>query len=297
MTNAPRARYRHHLSVVVTAWTGVDELERCLTSLSSQLDPDLDEVIVACNFDLAAGHALGSAVAIDPPPARSATVPQLRAAGLLASDGAVVAFIEDHCVAAPGWRDALMRAHSGLFDVVGGPVGLARGGRPLDWAVYFYDYGRFAPPMISGPVDSLSGTNMSFARWFLDDAEERWYREVHETALRDEVRHQRLTMYLDAGAVVIHGARRPARHAVPLAFHLARGFAGRRVSQASRLRRAGFAATTPLLPFLLGSRIVIAVVRRRRELGRLAAALPWLAVLLAAWSAGECAGYLWGVGD
>lgn len=297
MTNEDDAPKRRRLSVVVAAWTGTDALERCLGSLLAEVQPGDDEIIVARNFEAeAAVRVAESARVVDLALAPGVTVPQLRAAGLAAATGTVVAFIEDHCVVAPGWRDALVRAYERRLAAVGGPVDLAAGGRPLDWAVYFYDYSRFAPPMRSGPVRSLSGTNMSFARTFLDGSRALLQEEVLEVVLEQEIGRQGLTMYLDSGALVIHGVRHSAARAVPLAFDLARGYAARRVQGASLFRRIAFAAGTPLLPFLLASRILTAVLRQG-HLGRLTAAVPWLAVLLVAWSSGECAGYLAGAGD
>lgn len=287
------------LSVVVAAWSGKEELRRCLTAVLSQTRPPEDEIIVARNFALDGGDSLRREfpTVIDLPLARATPVPQLRGAGLAVARGTVVAFLEDHCACGPGWRDAIMRAYTQPFDAVGGPVDLAKGGHPLDWAVYFYDYARFTPPMMSGPVGSLSGANASYKHSFLQALGSTALQEgVLEVTLEREIHRRGLAMYLSSEAIVVHGKHHSAGHAIGLTFSLARGYASARVAGFGALKRGGLAAVMPLLPLLLLSRILSSAARTRRHLARLAMALPWLLLLLGAWSIGELTGYLAGAG-
>ena len=285
------------LSIVIAAWTGGDELHRCLRSLGSQIDAADDEIIVARNFRGEPGAALLPAGT----PVRDivlagATVPRLRAAGLAAASGTVVAFLEDHCVCAPGWRAAIVEGHDARVVGVGGPVDLAPGGSPLDWAVYFYDYARFAPPMRPEYADSLSGANMSWTRSFLSSLGSLLRDEVRETAVTRECRLRGLAMRRSPAAIVTHGKRNTAGRAVRLAFALARGYASDRAARTGLIRRLAMAGATVLLPALLAGRIVAATLRSRRHVARLVAASPWLIVLLASWSLGEAVGYAAGAG-
>jgi hypothetical protein len=285
------------LSVIVSAWTGVEPLRSCLGALIPQLDPDCDQVIVARNFggDLAVtSSAQVTVVDVYRP---GATVPELRAAGLAVARGSIVAFTEDHCVCGPSWREAIVRGQALAHDAVGGPVDLAPGGRPLDWAVYFYDYGRFAPPMRTGPIRALSGTNVSYKKTLLDAVHDLLQGRVIEATLAEALRARGSACYLDQDAmVIVRGRGESAGNAIGLAFALARGFAAQRVEGSGAGRRAIFAGGTVLLPFLLFARSLVGPFRTRRHLARYAGALPWLMVLLGAWSAGEFAGYLAGAG-
>jgi hypothetical protein len=76
-------------------------------------------------------------------------------------------------------------------------------------------------------------------------------------------------------------------------FAWGRSYAGVRSAGFARGRRLGFALATPLLPLLLSARIAALVWRRGgvARIGRFVGALPWVLLLLAAWSAGEAAGY------
>lgn len=286
------------LSVVVAAWTGIDELRHCLTALLSQTQPLEDEIIVARNFSLDSADSLRREfpAVIDLPSAAATPVPQLRGTGLAVARGTVVAFLEDHCACEPAWRDAIMRAHTHPFDAVGGPVDLAKGGRPLDWAVYFYDYARFTPPVAPGPAGSLSGANASYKRSFLAASAAALEAGVFEVILEREIRQRGLAMYLSSEAIVVHRKRQSAAQAVGLTFALARGYASDRVAGQGALRRGAFASVMPFLPLLLAGRILKSAIRTRRHLLRLTVAFPWLLLLLGAWSLGELMGYLAGAG-
>ena len=289
------------LTVVVAAWTGHDSLQRCLRSLLSQVRPGEDEIIVARNFadDLCGPFPAAAEfpTVADFGFAHDTNVPTLRAAGLVAAKGNVVAFLEDHCVCVPGWRDAIMAAHDLPVDAVGGPVDLASGGRPLDWAVYFYDYARFAPPLVSGQVYSLSGANMSFKNSFLVGLGTALQDGVMEVILEQESTRRGTATYMASDAVVIHGNHHSFGSAVVLAFALAQGYASRRVLGKGTFQRIAFSTVTPLLPLLLMVRIVAAILRTKRNVFRLMIAFPWLVTLVVAWSFGECVGYLAGEGN
>jgi hypothetical protein len=119
---------------------------------------------------------------------------------------------------------------------------------------------------------------------------------VMEVILERELRRRGVVNYIAADAIVIHSKRHSIRNAIGLAYALARGYAAQRVLGAAATRRVTYSCVTPLLPFLLGGRILAATILKRRKILQLALALPWLAVLLIAWSLGELAGYLAGEG-
>ncbi len=280
------------LSVVVAAWTGPEALARCLKGLRAQVRHGEDEVIVARNF---AGAALGGDIrdlVFDP----TTNVPQLRAAGLASATGQIVAFLEDHAVPVPGWRDALVGAFVPPVGAVGGPVDLAPGGSALDWAVFFYDYARFAPPLASGPVASLSGVNAAYRRDVLARLVSGLPNGLHEAELEARLHAKGVTMWLEGDAGVVVARRGEAYHAIGLAFSLARGYMGRRVSQAPVAYRCARVALAPFVPLLLFARLVRDVERSPHLRGRFLRAAGWVLLLQIAWGAGEAIGALAGVG-
>jgi hypothetical protein len=110
--------------------------------------PSISVVIVASD-SLAAAQAARES--IDDP---SVEVPSLRRLGVQSTRGDVVAFLEDSCLALPGWIQAIQAAFldPGL-DVVSGPVVQANTAGASDWAVYFAEYASFARQSgrIAGP--------------------------------------------------------------------------------------------------------------------------------------------------
>jgi len=290
-------RPQPRLSVVVAAWTGPAELRRCVSSLGPQLDAAFDEIIVVRNFAVEGSlAALIGGSRFQDLLLPSETVPRLRAAGLARATGTIVAFIEDHCTCVPAWRDAIIDGHGADIVGVGGPVDLGPGGNPLDWAVYFYDYARFVPPMAPGPARSLSGANMSWTQAFLAEMGPGLSGEVLEAALVRECARRGGGMFLSAAAIVVESRSNRAAGALRLAFAQARGYAAGRVAGASLVGRLALAVASVVLPPLLAARIVAATLRSRRHISRLVMALPWLAAVLAVWSAGEAAGYVAGEG-
>jgi hypothetical protein len=290
---------RPALSVVIAAWTGNDALRRCLSSVLPQIDPGRDEIIIARNFELHSevSRQAASPGVIDLPLPVEATVPALRAAGLFASRRPIVAFVEDHCACSPGWRNAIVLTHELACQAVGGPVDLAPAGRPLDWAVYFFDYARFSPPVQPGPARSLSGANMSYKRSALDTVGPVLQQGVFEVVIEQTFRDRHFVMLLAPDAVVVHKKRHQAGRTVGFMFALARGYAAQRLLGAGALKRALFGAGSVALPLLLASRILAATLGAPRHLWRLTIAAPWIAILLATWSLGELTGYLLGAGD
>jgi hypothetical protein len=286
------------LSVVIAAWTGPEALARCLAALGPQLRAGEDEVIVARNFGGAWTMPDGvMAPTHDLVLPHSTNVPRLRVAGLEASSGRIVAFLEDFAVPATGWRDALVQAFVPPVRAVGGPVELASGGGALDWAVYFYDYGRFAPPLVSNVTESLSGVNVAYERALLDELTPALADGLHEATVERTLQQRGVTMWMAATAPVAVARRQRVGDAVALAYHLARGYAARRVAGAGVRQRVVRLAAAPLVPFVLFARAAGTVRRSPTLVVQFAAAAPWLFVLQCAWGIGEAVGSLAGAGD
>jgi hypothetical protein len=298
MPTAEDRSARPRLSVVIVAWTGTNGLRACLESLASQLDTGHDEVVVARNFTCIGDAPLqvGDTRITDIEHVGE-TVPELRATGLAVASGELIAFIEDHCRCGPGWRSAVVGGHLNAVAGVGGPVDLAGGGHPIDWAVYFYDYARFMPPMASGVTRSLSGANMSWKRGFLAELAPQLGEGVLEPVLEQECSRSGSGMYLAGDAIVTHSRETQPWPAVRLAFALARGYASKRVAGNGMPLRVARMAMAVALPVLFLARIVAAALRSGRHISKLVMALPWLVVLLVVWSAGEGVGYVAGEGD
>src|SRR5262249_23595365 len=71
-------------------------------------------------------------------------------------------------------------------------------------------------------------------------------------------------------------------------------FAYTRAREIGWLKRLGLAAGTLLLPLVLVARQMVARLEKRRAVGAYLRAFPVIVLLQAAWSYGECKGYLTG---
>jgi hypothetical protein len=260
------------ISVVVVPLGGAGDLDRCLHSLARQ-DCGGVEVIVANE---------------------GATPAAKRAAGVARARGAVIALTEDHCLPGRGWCSALLAAHRADHVAVGGPVEKIAPDTALNWAIYLADYLRYAPPVPAGVVDHLTDCNVSYKREALEARRALWAEEFHENVVHDALRVAGGTLWLEPEAVV--GQRRSFRggEAIRDRYDFGRLFASTRVAGAPISRRAVWMLTAIPLPALLIARVAGHVLRKRRHYGEFLRALPWLALVSAAWAVGEVAGYATG---
>lgn len=288
---------RSSLSIVVAAWNSPASLERALSSLRAQAEGV--EVVVASNL----GPGTAPAVSSGLPSARlverptDATVPELRTAGIDCATGQIVALTEDHVVFDDAWCSRILAAHDQPYDVVGGAVENARGASPLDWAVYFYDYGQYMLPGCAGEAAALTGLNVSYKRAALDRVAEVFRAGFVETRVHEALRESGSRLYFAPDALVYHVKRYGSREALAQAFHLGRSFGGSRFQASRWLARAAYAVGTAALPVVLTLRAARSVARNGRNGRELLASLPYLVALEAAWSAGEFCGYCFGEGQ
>ena len=283
------------ISVVLASCRSADRLHDALTALLPQCRT-LDAELIVARTNREPGEAADAAL---PEGCRlvrcptGATIPEIRGAGLTAATGKWVALTEDNCVATPEW---LTRLASGFTDgkqVVGGTMGNARPTRAIDGGAAFAEYGFFGPfqtPPRPGAPPLVTGANVAYHCSIVAD--------VAAWALAgdwEDVIHLRLARR-GAGFQIVPGATVEQNLSYAFGpfcrdrYEHGRDYARVRSRDLPRGRRLLLAATTPLLPPLLASRIW-------RNAGRAAPAaflrsLPWTLAFLAAWAGGEAVGYL-----
>ena len=286
------------LSVVVVRFVGDDGITRTLEALAPQLAPQLaergGELVVAHRPDEAPPAAMRTRF----PAVRwvacetGASPARMRADGVRASTGAVVACTEDHCIPASDWCARLLQAHERMHAIVGGAIDKVPTASAPAWAAYLLDYARYMSPLPAGPADHASDCNVSYRRSDLDDVSAAWEDEFHETTVQWALAARGVTVQLDPSIVV-----RQHRE-IALADYLrerrehGRVYANTRIAGASPLTRARLAATALLLTPVLVLRVRgILATRSARGMVPRAAWGP-LVRGAAAWSAGEWDGYV-----
>lgn len=216
---------------------------------------------------------------------------------LRAATGDIVALMEDHCTARPGWTQAILRAHQEYphAAAIGGAIENGTTASQLEWASYLMTQGAHMAPLANGPSSRIANeANISFKRTGLLGVEDHplgFMTIRHTRALAD----RGALLVNDDRIVVDHYESLGPRATATIHFDDGRtisGFRRRSMAPGDWFRLAG----APLLPLYRTARVVRnAVVKRhtRTVLG----ALPWLLALEYCHGGGEVAGYLLGPGN
>jgi hypothetical protein len=291
------------LSVVVV----VGELrERAGDCLRSLLDQGLGERLEVLLADVAGSGTL-------PVPASGApgvrvlelepgtTFPQARACAVRAARGAVVAFLEEHAIALPGFGEALLRAHAGPYAGVGPAVVNANPGVGKSDIAGLLAYGYFYPPCGRAEAGFLAGHNSSFKRealLALGGDLERLLRS--DLVLQGRLLRQGHRLLFEPAAVFAHRNEVTLRSRARGIFLWYRNYAVLRAAEDrwSWTRRALYVAATPLLPLYFLAHFTCFVARERRAyLGLLLRNVPYALASMLAGAAGQALGLLLGPGD
>jgi glycosyltransferase involved in cell wall biosynthesis len=288
------------LSIVVVSFNSPASLARCLASLVEQAAAHDAEIVVvrAIRTDDSAYDAVRRRFSscrwlVSPV---GETVPRMRSQGMSASRGDVVALIEDDSVVDEQWCAALLQAHREPWAAVGGAVEPGPYTRALDWAVYFCEYGRFMLPFEARESSALPGNNVSYKRNALAEENLVDGEGFYDVFVHEAWRQKGLSMLMTPTVVVTNRNSWPLSYVWVMPFHHGRGFAAKRVARQSWPRRGILTLMAPFLPVLQICRVVRLTLERRRHLGPVVRAIPWLIVFDTSWALGELVGYLLGPG-
>jgi hypothetical protein len=283
------------LSVVVVVPEGVrGASERWQAVLGSARAVELVLVRAASAADAPSG-----ARSLAAPP--GSTVPRLRALGLEAARGTIVAFGEAFLRPVPGWTDAHLAAHRAnrahqdrRVSAVAGSFARATGRAP-DWALTFVEYGRFLAAGSPPRRDDASFANVSFDRERLLALLGGAPQELVEPEVLACLRAAGVDFAFCAEACLLDENQVPLGRALVALYHHGRFYGARRVARSSFGTRLLRCALSPLVPPLQLAR----VARRALAAGAVAPllrAFAALVLLCCAWAVGEGVGSLVGEG-
>ena len=289
------------LSVVVVSAGRAGTLSRCLDALLPQARALRAEVLVvrrpgdASRERLHAGHPEVAWVEAAP----DDNIPRMRARAIRQAGGHIVALLEDDCVVAEGWGQAVQAAQEAGHAVAGGPIAPDPASRGLDHAVFFCEYGRFMPPF-QGEVPALPGNNVSYRRdLVLEWLESRGASGFLDVFAHEDWRRRGIRLQAEERMAVRSIGRWTLDTVTRSAFHHGRAFAGQRFERGGASRpglRLAFAGGSLLLPLLKTARVAREVLGRPGHAGSLLRALPWIILFHTSWAWGEMLGYLFGPG-
>lgn len=215
----------------------------------------------------------------------------LRARGLAIAHGDVVGLLEDVGKPDEHWCANVVAAHRATYAVIGGAIenGIDR---PLNWAVYYCDFGRYQRPLPQGESPFASDANVTYKRPALEAIRATWEESFREVVVHGAMRSRgdRVALQPD---IVIYQNRQNLRLGTALLerFVWGRSYAATRTAQLRGRQRAAYAMLSPLLPPILLFRMTRAAWSRRKPFRTFLRALPLTAVLVTVWSIGEGVGY------
>ena len=159
------------VSVVIASGAGGEFLFRCLDSLRPQLDGGEGGGVELIVVDRCGGET-AARLERDYPTVRleraeggaRPSVPELRRRGALLARNDVVAILEEHCTAPPGWLATLRGEFREGDAAIGGPILDDGYARVRDWVVYLMEYHNYLPPWPDGPRYALNGANVAYDR-------------------------------------------------------------------------------------------------------------------------------------
>lgn len=279
--------------VVVVVGDNVEALMACLRAADAQLYAT-DELLLPADGRiqrLTAGLVLPGRVRTVDVARAGALPPHLRAAGVAASAGNVVAVVEDHTAPAPGWRDAIVRAHASTpHTAVGGVIAKGSPDTAAGWAAWLMDYGRYRPGVPGGPVGAVSAGNVSYKRAGLQSCEALWRDEFRETAVHAALRQSDGALWLAPDAEVSFRTTATLGRLASEWRSYGREFAQDRARLEGGSKRWFRLLTAPLVAPLLAWRSLTLFRQLPGPKPALLVVTPALLALGAAWALGEAEG-------
>lgn len=282
------------LSVVVVILGGGPHLERCLRALRGQKRAPATEVIVPfgdCQMDMTRIRQQNPGVKFLHVPGRPSYA-RLRAEGLRAALGRIVAITEDQCIPPEGWCANVVAAHASPHAAIGGPVDKQGPDNLLNWAIYLRELGAYMSPLPEGPSAQLTDCNVSYKRGALQAIAPVWADEFHEPEVHRALRQQGESLWLSGALQTFQQRSVRLGPALRERYEFGRLYGSLRVKDISAANRFLLVVGSPLLPFLLLARVMRWVLVKRRHVSVCLAAMPYLLLFSAAWSWGELIGYL-----
>lgn len=217
---------------------------------------------------------------------------ELRARGIAVARGNIIALTEDHAHPDASWCTVVVKAHEADIAGVGGAIenGIDR---PLNWAVYFCDFGKYQNPVPGGPSLIASDANVAYKRSALESISTIWQRSFNEIFVNSALIENggSLTLSPDMIAYQYRENLNPL-DAIKERYIWGRSYAGTRCEQLSLAKRFIYALLSPLLPIVLVSRMTLKVINQGRCIGIFLKVLPLTIVLTISWSLGELVGYI-----
>jgi hypothetical protein len=288
------------LSVVVVILGRGHHLKQCLSALRGREGVADAEIIVPVDETHGPEKALSEAYpeAKFLPLSGQRSYAELRAAGVGAARGRIVAITEDQCIPPPRWCASILEAHDAPEAAnrvaIGGPVDKLAPDKAINLAIYLRELGTYMPPVKDGPSHTLTDCNVTYKRAALEKIREVWEKEFHEPDVHVALEKNGGILWLSTDLLTMQKRDVKFWPAVRERFAFGRLYGGLRAAAVSPLKRLALILLSPALPVLLVARVYAGVFRKRRHIGAALRALPYVVLFACVWGVGEWVGYLKG---
>lgn len=289
---------RVRLSVVIATTKPWPEVRACLDSLRDQArEVGAEIIVVDGNGKGLLGHVADSYPQVTRLERKGASVFYLRAVGIAAASGDIIAITEDHCRVGPDWCEQIIKAHQDHPEAaaIGGAVENGATSSLIDWANFFLVFSPFMPPIRNGESKEIAlQANISYKRRVIpEDMGQLGMMEM----LFNRVLFERGEKLVADGRILVHHDQSHSLFGTLAAhFHNGRSIAGFRLQHIRGLERVARAGGTVILPPFLFYRTVRNLWRKGRLTDKALTSLPLLVLLTCCHAAGELTGYIKGPG-
>jgi hypothetical protein len=307
----PSVDEKFKLSVIVVIVSDTMErrydlsiLSRCLNSLYAQIDPPEFEIIVPYPSQVASINQLvGRYPKVKFVPIHDLKTyrligashehhDELRARGIAIAKGEIIALIEEVSTVDERWSMNLVQEHLKEYAGVGGAIenGIDR---PLNWGVYFCDFGRYQNPVVAGETSMASDANISYKAAPLMAIKHIWQGFYREPEINWSLRSNGQKIVLSPDIVLTqYRSDLKLRNALKERYIWGRSYAALRIKHSGLIKRIAFFILAPFLTLILTYRMAANVIKKGRNGDKFIQAFPLVVLLLVFWSYGEMIGYL-----
>lgn len=283
------------LSIVVASKNAQRTIQQCLEAFVQQTPRNDYEILVIDGSSDGSAEIARRFKQITLVQADAAClVPELWKMGIELSSGRTVAFTTANFIPAKNWVAELRALLQSDHAAVGGVFEKSTPDKISQWAIYFLRYAAYLPSTLPRLASQLAADNAVYQRWVFEK-----YAELIEDGFWEHPMNRRLStdgysLFLTPALKVSMGYFSPSGDFFQQRFLHGRMFGAERAAQASTLRRLLYILTSPLIPFVLLTRLTHNVLKSNAHRIKFFLSLPWILYYLLGWSLGELSGYLIG---
>ena len=220
--------------------------------------------------------------------------------GIRAATTPIIALIEDHAFPAPGWTEAILKAHEGPWAAVGSAISNGNPTSSLSWASLMLAYGRWVDPEHGGVVKALPGHNITYKRDRFMEFDARLSELLgRESTLHEEIQSAGHLLYLEQDAEIAHLNPSLVGSTIELRAQAGWLYGALRARREgwSPLKRLIYIAASPLIPLVRFRRVRDELFTGPKRRALLARIWPGLAFALLLDGIGQAIGYAIGPGQ